>query len=231
MALTALPPEGLCIGHDSTRWSVVEPSAAMAAPARAAGNPASASEPAPAPVETPQDDAAEMAARLGLGGQVALNTLMRWSAPRSWLEAVDSERTDTFLWPVAGGTPFRGFGNTRRERRELLHKGVDIGAPVGTPVAAVVDGLVGFVGDQPGYGTTVVILDARGAVTLYAHLAATTVVAGERVRAGQVVGAVGVTGITLCPHLHFELRVRGEPRDPMPHFRRGLVPLAATHPV
>jgi murein DD-endopeptidase MepM/ murein hydrolase activator NlpD len=95
------------------------------------------------------------------------------------------------------------------------HKGVDYGAPTGTPVRSVGDGTVEFAGRQNGYGNVVEIRHAGDRNTLYAHLSRIDVRKGQRVEQGQRIGAVGATGWATGPHLHFEFRVAGQHQDPL----------------
>ncbi len=95
------------------------------------------------------------------------------------------------------------------------HLGVDYGAPVGTPVRSVGDGTVGFAGWQNGYGNVVQVNHGGERSTLYAHLSRVDVRRGQRVEQGQRIGAVGMTGWSTGPHLHFEFRVRGQHQDPV----------------
>ena len=95
------------------------------------------------------------------------------------------------------------------------HNGIDYGAPAGTPVRSVGDGLVTLAGRQNGYGNVVLIQHAQGRSTLYAHLSRMDVRTGQRVNQGQPIGAVGSTGWATGPHLHFELRVNGVLHDPL----------------
>jgi murein DD-endopeptidase MepM/ murein hydrolase activator NlpD len=95
------------------------------------------------------------------------------------------------------------------------HLGTDYGAPTGTPVRAVGDGIVEFAGWQNGYGNVVQIQHAGGRSTLYGHLSRINVKKGQRVEQGQNVGAVGATGWATGPHLHFEFRVNGQHQDPL----------------
>ena len=95
------------------------------------------------------------------------------------------------------------------------HKGVDYGAPIGTAVRAVGDGSVEFAGWQSGYGNVVKIQHNNDRSTLYAHLSKIDVKMGQRIDQGQQLGAVGMTGWSTGPHLHFEFRVRGEHQDPL----------------
>lgn len=101
------------------------------------------------------------------------------------------------------------FGTVR------LHDGVDFGAPEGAPVRAAAAGTVVFAGPRGGYGTTVLVDHGGSLATLYAHLSAVSVAPGAVVAAGQVIGAVGSTGFSTGPHLHFEVRVGGVPVDPL----------------
>ncbi len=95
------------------------------------------------------------------------------------------------------------------------HNGVDYGAPTGTPVRAVGDGVVELAGRQNGYGNVVQVQHAGGKSTLYAHLSRIDVRLGQRIEQGQSLGAVGATGWATGPHLHFEFRVNGQFQDPL----------------
>lgn len=95
------------------------------------------------------------------------------------------------------------------------HLGVDYGAPTGTPVRSVGDGVVSFAGRQNGYGNVVQVQHGGERTTLYAHLSRIDVKKGQRIEQGQRLGAVGSTGWATGPHLHFEFRVRGQHQDPL----------------
>jgi murein DD-endopeptidase MepM/ murein hydrolase activator NlpD len=95
------------------------------------------------------------------------------------------------------------------------HKGVDYGAPSGTPVRAVGDGTVEFAGWQNGYGNVVEIRHNAERSTVYAHLSHINVARGQRIDQGTHIGAVGSTGWATGPHLHFELKVAGVQQDPL----------------
>ena len=95
------------------------------------------------------------------------------------------------------------------------HLGTDYGAPTGTPVRSVGDGVVDFAGWQNGYGNVVILRHAGNQSTVYAHMSKINVSKGQTVSQGQNVGAVGATGWATGPHLHFEFRVNGVHRDPM----------------
>jgi murein DD-endopeptidase MepM/ murein hydrolase activator NlpD len=95
------------------------------------------------------------------------------------------------------------------------HNGVDYGAPAGTPVRAIGDGVVDFAGWQNGYGNVIHIQHSNERSTVYAHLSRVDVVKGQRVDQGAVVGAVGQTGWATGPHLHFEVKIDGQQQDPL----------------
>ena len=95
------------------------------------------------------------------------------------------------------------------------HRGVDYGAPTGTPVRSVADGVVEFAGWQNGYGNVIKVQHGNSRETLYAHLSRIDVRKGQAVEQGQNLGAVGATGWATGPHLHFELLINGQYVDPL----------------
>jgi murein DD-endopeptidase MepM/ murein hydrolase activator NlpD len=97
------------------------------------------------------------------------------------------------------------------------HKGIDYAAPTGTPVRAIADSVVSFIGKQGGYGNLVVLNHQSPYSTAYGHLSAygKGVKRGSKIRQGQVIGYVGATGLATGPHLHYEFRVNGEQRNPL----------------
>ncbi len=97
------------------------------------------------------------------------------------------------------------------------HRGVDYGAPIGTPVRATADGVVTLAGVKGGYGNVVTLRHTGTYSTLYAHLSrfAAGIRNGVRVRQGDTIGYVGATGWATGPHLHYEFRVNDEPRNPL----------------
>lgn len=95
------------------------------------------------------------------------------------------------------------------------HNGIDLRGSTGTPVRAAADGEVVIAGARGGYGNTVVVGHGGGMATLSAHLSQVLVRSGQTVKAGQVVGLVGSTGMSTGPHLHFEVRLGGTPVNPL----------------
>jgi murein DD-endopeptidase MepM/ murein hydrolase activator NlpD len=112
------------------------------------------------------------------------------------------------------GAVTSGFG----PRRGRLHAGVDIPAPTGTPIYACWSGRVVIAGWQGGYGNAVVIDHGGGKATLYGHQSRIAVSPGQTVGAGAGIGYVGSTGNSTGPHLHFEVRINGDPVNPAPYI-------------
>ena len=96
-----------------------------------------------------------------------------------------------------------------------FHPGVDIAAPAGTPIHAVREGKVVFAGPHGGYGNFIVVDHGDGVLTRYAHCQRIDVQVGQEIQANSVIGAVGTTGHSTGPHLHFEVYQNGEAVDPM----------------
>ena len=106
------------------------------------------------------------------------------------------------------------------EHFQQLHTGIDLGAPVATPIKAAAAGTVVYAGGVRGYGLTIELDHGGGIQTLYAHARELLVSLGDPVIAGQVIARVGQTGNATGPHLHFELRRDGEAVDPLPYLPR-----------
>jgi murein DD-endopeptidase MepM/ murein hydrolase activator NlpD len=143
--------------------------------------------------------------------------------PRSWQTNVRPN-----IWPVDGRLqsyfgkrmdPFSGEGT--------LHRGVDITAPTGTPVHSAADGVVVFASTMNGFGRVVVIDHGNGLQTYYAHLSRFAVVAGQEIRQGEPLGAVGTSGRTTAPHLHYEVRRFGAPQNPAHYLNATRASLSA----
>ncbi|HEY5528422.1 MAG TPA: peptidoglycan DD-metalloendopeptidase family protein [Thermoleophilia bacterium] len=119
-------------------------------------------------------------------------------------------------WPVNGNVT-SGFGYRMHPIFHVMkmHTGVDISAGMGTPIKAAAAGTVIFAGWRGGYGQAVIISHGNGLATLYAHQSKLLVSVGDKVKRGEVIGKVGSTGYSTGPHLHFEVRVGGNPVDPM----------------
>jgi murein DD-endopeptidase MepM/ murein hydrolase activator NlpD len=120
------------------------------------------------------------------------------------------------IWPVDGLLIRSSFGQRTDpfSGEGAFHKGVDISAPQGTGVRSTADGIVVHTGFDNGYGRLVVVDHGNGVQTYYAHLSKFYVRAGQDVRRGDFVGAVGMSGKVTAPHLHYEVRVGGAPMNP-----------------
>jgi murein DD-endopeptidase MepM/ murein hydrolase activator NlpD len=124
------------------------------------------------------------------------------------------------LWPVRGQIS-SGFGQRMDPfvGESTTHTGVDISAPRGTSVEATADGIVTEAERDGGYGNDVLIDHGFGISTRYCHLSHIYVVVGQEVKSGQTIGAVGSTGRSTGPHLHYEVRVHHLPVNPSKYLR------------
>ncbi len=126
----------------------------------------------------------------------------------------------TLPWPVSGEVR-SGFGRHKHPRFDTytVQNGIEIEAPVDSPARAVYEGVVVFADRFRGYGLMVVLDHGSKHHTLYAHLAETSVEVGQRVAAGDVLGAVGATSVE-GPGLYFEMRFQGKPEDPLDWLKK-----------
>ena len=95
------------------------------------------------------------------------------------------------------------------------HEGIDVTTPTGTPIVAPAAGRVVFAGSDMGYGLTVEIDHGNGIRTRFAHCSRIAVRTGQQVTRNQLIAAVGSTGLSTAPHLHYEIHVNGKPVDPL----------------
>lgn len=117
--------------------------------------------------------------------------------------------TGVFSWPIDGALYITQY-------YWKLHRAIDIGVPEGTPVYAADSGFVVYAGwNDQGYGKLVIIDHRNGFMTYYAHLSVVKVQVGMSVYKGQIIGLSGSTGRSTGPHLHFEIRLNGIPRNPL----------------
>jgi murein DD-endopeptidase MepM/ murein hydrolase activator NlpD len=133
-----------------------------------------------------------------------------------WTQLADAPS----MWPIEGRVassfgeredPFNGEG--------AFHSGIDIDAPYGTPVRAAGEGDVVSATEATGYGREVVLDHGHDLRTVYGHLSAIAVLAGQHVTRGQVIGYVGQSGRATGPHLHYEVRVHNVPVNPHKYLR------------
>jgi murein DD-endopeptidase MepM/ murein hydrolase activator NlpD len=134
-------------------------------------------------------------------------------------QKVYEDSTTPSIWPVRGiitagfgqrMDPFTGEGT--------FHTGVDIAAPVRTPIRAAADGILFYAGPDAAYGNEALIDHGYGLTTKYGHLSTLAVVVGQEVSRGQIIGTVGMTGRATGPHLHYEVLVGGTPVNPVTYL-------------
>ncbi len=182
------------------------------------------------------------------GSAAGKKRLFRWTAPDGQTSYFDddgqSARRGFLKTPLKFAHVTSGFGNRHHPLLgyQAAHMGIDYGAPIGTPVWAVGDGVVQQAGWNGGCGNSVTLRHRNGLVTLYCHLSAVLVSAGKPVTQKQVIGLVGSTGLSTGPHLHYAVLRGGAymnpaqlkvPRDApvkaawLPGFQAAIRPLAA----
>ncbi len=121
-----------------------------------------------------------------------------------------------FLYPLEKIKDVGAFGNIRKNGTSIAqHLGVDLDAPLDTPVYAANDGMVAFSQGLPTYGKTLVIDHGLGIFSLYLHLNEFKAAAGQRVARGDIVGLSGNTGYSIEPHLHFSIKINSANVDPL----------------
>jgi murein DD-endopeptidase MepM/ murein hydrolase activator NlpD len=143
--------------------------------------------------------------RLGL-------SLARMAALERGLDGIPQVRPAALAAMTSGfgyrSDPFNGAA--------AMHSGLDFKGPIGAPIYAAADGRVSFVGTKAGYGKVVEISHGNGLMTRYAHMSRFNSSVGQAIGAGQVIGAIGNTGRSTGPHLHFEVRIHGRAVNPRP---------------
>jgi murein DD-endopeptidase MepM/ murein hydrolase activator NlpD len=146
----------------------------------------------------------------------ALESGLSPSFTGDWTELADAPS----LWPLEGrvGSSF-GQREDPINGEGAFHSGIDIDAPVGTPVRAAADGDVTGAAMVGGYGREIMLDHGHDVTTIYGHLSAMAVVPGQHVARGQVIGYVGQSGRATGPHLHYEVRVHKVPVNPHKYLR------------
>jgi murein DD-endopeptidase MepM/ murein hydrolase activator NlpD len=139
-----------------------------------------------------------------------LGAAIRAAQARNAAAQTSTPSSAGLIWPVSGPvtSPF-GW------RWGRMHEGIDIGVGYGTPIAAAASGTVIYCGWESGYGNLVVIDHGGNLATAYGHQSSIAVSCGQQVGQGQTIGYVGCTGHCFGPHLHFEVRINGNPVDPL----------------
>jgi murein DD-endopeptidase MepM/ murein hydrolase activator NlpD len=162
------------------------------------------------------------ARRVAVIAAIACGSLVIAGAGASTAAVASQPEAGAWVKPLARYAVTQGFGCTSVRIEPVdrscggghWHSGIDLAAARGTPVVAAVAGVAAVFVSATGYGLHIVIDSGGGLTTLYGHLAAVTVSTGEYVVAGERIGAVGSTGNSTGPHLHFEVRRDGIAEDP-----------------
>ncbi len=136
--------------------------------------------------------------------------------------------------PIEYSRVSSGFSGSRMHpvlNKIRAHKGVDFAAPVGTPIKATADGVVAFAGRENGYGNVIKMEHQNRYSTVFGHLSrfATGLRSGQRVKQGDIIGYVGMTGLTSGPHLHYEFKIDGQQRNPMSVALPSAQPISGTY--
>lgn len=181
------------------------------------------------PATRPSDDeevlAEESLGREALAEHADMSDLLRHAnlLAADWDQVVDGLRNHTDLlartpsiFPTSGhvSSPFAQARLHPIFNIRMPHEGIDISAPMGTPIIAAAAGVVVEVGNESGYGNLITIDHGNGVVTRYGHCSRIVARVGQRVQRGDRIAYVGSTGISTGPHLHYEVIVNGKPVNP-----------------
>jgi len=154
----------------------------------------------------------------------AISQMINQEFKKTQKDGVNISVTGNFVRPVPGRitSPF-GPRIHPIFKRKINHSGIDIGAPYGTPIKAANSGRVIFAGWYNGYGKVVIIdhgnINGLPTTTLYAHMSVILAKQGSNVAKGSTIGKIGTTGYSTGPHLHFEVRQKGNPVNPLNFIR------------
>lgn len=126
------------------------------------------------------------------------------------------ESLSTFVFPIFAPKKSSTFGTRKHPVHKTIrhHNGVDLAAPKGTPIRAIMSGTVVFAHDYEGYGNLITIRHSDELTSHYGHCDKIKVAVGQAIKAGQIIGTVGDTGLATGPHLHFEIRIDGKAYNP-----------------
>ena len=159
--------------------------------------------------------AAAMKRRIGfvLGVAGVAGLLFAAAVPSRDVIAV---RGRSYVYPLMGTKISSDYGKRVHPIKRVVkhHDGLDLAAPYGAPIRAIAEGTVVFADPWSGYGKLIVIKHEKGMTSHYGHCQELKARPGQHITAGQIIGTVGSTGISTGPHLHFEIRVDGEPQNP-----------------
>ena len=188
--------------------------------------------PSPRPSDDEQLLASESMGREALAEYSDMSDLLRHAnlLASDWNQVVDGLRNHTDLLqrtPSIVPTLGRVYSQFAQARMHPIfhlampHEGIDISAPMGTPIISAAAGVVVEVGNENGYGNLITIDHGNGIVTRYGHCSRIIARVGQRVQRGDKIALVGSTGISTGPHLHYEVIVNGKPVDPRKYMLDG----------
>lgn len=158
------------------------------------------------------------------GNAVSANSGLEAARERRPLSPTAAEPVELHMYVKGAVRSNFGVRKDPFTGKRKFHSGVDIPAPRGTPIGAAAAGRVVFAGRQRGYGNTVILEHADGTRTRYAHAEQLYVRKGDYVGSGDSVGAVGSTGRSTGPHLHFEVMRNGRHLNPLKELAKDLTP-------
>lgn len=154
----------------------------------------------------------------GIGGNEGEKTIKGIEGRWDWKRKGPRQPQSRFTSPMGGDWSFTspfGWRSAAHNMRASFHEGVDLAADQGSPILAAERGIVTFAGWSGGYGNLVIIQHEGGFATRYGHCCTVHSRKGQHVARRQQVAAVGSTGLSTGPHLHFEVRRKGEALDPL----------------
>jgi len=175
-------------------------------------------------------DPSRLQAQAGVGGPFEEAQPVRAADPSfrelfmSWKKLEQLERGTIAIpstMPVQGANYTSGFGvrSDPFRGRAAMHAGIDLAGPLGTPIYATADGMVGRTEWVSGYGNLVELDHGHGIQTRYGHLSRSMVAAGQRVKRGDLIALMGSTGRSTGSHLHYEVRLDGKAVNPIPFMQ------------
>jgi len=176
-----------------------------------------------------------MVGRLAFGARVDIDGLIRRA---NILAASFSEINDTLsrnrerMANTPSIMPTAGWLTSHFSRRRLHpilhiarpHEGIDVAAPMGSPIVAPAAGVVSRVASETGYGLVLEVNHGNGTVTRYAHCSRIVVKTGQKVTRGEIIAHVGTSGLSTSPHLHYEIHLNGKVVDPLTFVVPGAIP-------
>jgi murein DD-endopeptidase MepM/ murein hydrolase activator NlpD len=204
-------------GLRQNRLSAAKPAAAAAAAAPTPSSLAQTDDPSQQQIANSVDQFYALRAE-ALSGRIsrAIEGGLSPTFSGDWTALADAPS----MWPVEGrvGSSF-GSREDPINGEGAFHSGIDIEAPIGTPVRATADGEVTGASMGAGYGRQVVLNHGHDVATVYGHLSAIAALPGQHVSRGQIIGYVGMTGRATGPHLHYEVRLHNVPVNPHKYMR------------